>query len=154
MLLMNRPPRAFTLPELLLSSMIMGFIFTATVISYMMLERMWKEGLVLCELARDTNIALEKIIRGEDANSGLQAAKAVSVPQSDTVQYKDLNDLSKTFYYSNNKIYSGGGCLLSNVSSASFTDLGKIIQIDLTTHKYVVGKEIKFRVQTKVKPRN
>ncbi len=87
----------FTLPELLLSSVIMGFIFSATVISYMMLERIWKEDIVLCELARDTNIALEKIIRGESANSGLQAAKTVTVPKPDTVQYTALNDASRTF---------------------------------------------------------
>lgn len=151
----DRFVQAFTLPELLLSSVIMGFIFTATIISYMMLDRMWKEDLTLGDLARDTNIAVEKMVRGDRPNEGLQAAKAVSTPQSTTVEYTDLNDVSRMFYYSNNGIYTESGkCILSNVKSVAFSASASGLEIDVTTHKYVVDKEINFSLEAKVASRN
>ncbi len=149
----------FTLSELLLNTLILGFVFTATLILYMMLDRMWKEDLALSELSQSSSIAFEKMIRGTLANEGLQAARSITAPQSgmssDAVEYKDINDLTKRFYYSNGKIYPASGTpILSEVSSIAFSKVGNILQLDLSTHRYITNKEIKFHIQTKVKPRN
>ena len=124
-------------------------------IAYMIIDRMWKEDLVLGELTRQTSTAVEKMIRGVVGNAGLEASKSVSVPQSDRVDYTDMNDASRSFYYSNGALYSeSGGVVLSNVISAAFALSGNILQIDLTTHRYVINKEIKFHIQTKATHRN
>lgn len=153
-------PRGFTIPELLLSSIIMVFVFTATIISYIMLDRMWKEDLSLSELGRDTTIAVEKMTRGGRANEGLEAAKDITLPvtgaSADRVDYKDLNDISRAFYYTSAKIYTeAGSSILANVESAVFShNVNDTVGIDLVTSKRVVNKDIKFRLQTSIKPRN
>ena len=157
---MARNLHGFTIFELMVSSIIIIFIFTATISTYIMLDKIWHEDLVLNDLMRSANIALEYIIRGVHGNEGLEAARAVTAPleglSSDTVQYTDYNNTSRSFYYSNNSIYaSGGKLILANVVSAAFYNVDNtILQIDLVTHKYVVNKEIKFHLQTKVKRRN
>ena len=153
-------PRGFTIPELLVSSIIMTFVFTATVISYIMLDSMWKDDLTLSELARETTIAVEKVTRGTQANGGLQAAKGIVLPlggaSADRVDYKDMNDVSQTFYLSNAKIYTGAGSsILSNVQSAAFSNnTNDTIAIDIVASKHVVNRDIAFHLQTSVKPRN
>ena len=157
---MARDIRGFTVFELMVSSIIIVFIFTATITTYIMLDKIWQEDLVLTDLMRSTNIALEQIIRGVRGNEGLEAAKAVTAPleglSSNIVQYTDYNNTSRSFYYSNNSIYaSGGKVILSNVVSAAFYNIDNIIlQIDLVTHRYVVNKEIRYHLQTRVKRRN
>lgn len=142
----------------MLSSVIIGFIFIGAVITYTMLEKIWKEDLVLNELVRDTDIALEKMLRGPHGHDGLEEAKFTSVPQSDRVEYTDIDDatgLTRRFYYSNGAIYNEAGeSILSDVSLAAFSKVNNVITIDLMTHRYVVNKEIKFHLQTKVRPRN
>lgn len=137
----------------------MGFIFIATINSYLMLDRMWHEDLVSNELMRDTNIALEKIIRGVRGNEGIEAAKDITSPlegiSSNTVQYVDYNDTPKSFYYSDGEVYAGGESILANAVSAAFYNIDDaLLQIDLVAHKYILNKEIRFHLQTKVKWRN
>lgn len=157
---MVRKVGGFTVTELMLSSIIIGFIFIATVTTYIMLDRIWKEDLVLNDLMREANIALEKIIRGVHGNEGLEAARAVTSPleglSSDTVQFTDYNNTSRSFYHSDNKIYAAGGeSILADAASAVFYNIdNSIMQIDLVTHRYVVNKEIKYHLQARVKRRN
>lgn len=151
-------PRGFTLVELMLSSIIIGLIFASVVATYIMLEKIWREDLVSSELVREADIAVEKMIRGPSGHDGLEEAKSASVPQPDRVEYTDIDDAvgyTRRFYYSNGAIYNEAGkVILSDVSLVAFSKVNNVITIDLMTHRYVVNKEIKFHLQTKVKPRN
>lgn len=148
------------MPELLVSSIIMIFVFTATVIAYIMLDSMWRDDLTLSELARETTIAVEKLTRGTQANGGLLAAKDIVLPlegaSANRVDYKDMNDVSRTFYLSDAKIYTGtGSSILSNVQSTAFdNNTNKTVKIDIVTSRHIVNRDITFHLETSVKPRN
>ena len=159
---MSRRSRGgFTLPEVLLSSIITVFIFTATIISYMSFSKLWKEDDATAGLARGVFIAIEKMERGLGGNNGVREAKLIMTPQeglsSDMVEYKDLSDQIRKFYYSGNRIYSEASAtnpILSDVESVTFSNTNKMIRIDLLSAKNLGYKTVKLRVVTDVKHRN
>ncbi len=156
----NRPhARGFTLPELLVGTLIFGMVAAAAVTTYVMLNRMWKEDLVLNELSRDASIAIEKMIRGRPVNTGLIGARSVESPLSgasgDSIDYTDMNGVSRRFYYSGSSIYSeSGSSIAADVDSVIFYNINHAVRIDLIVHRYVVSKEIRFSMQTQVTLRN
>jgi len=151
--------RSFTLLELLIGAIVFGLVAIVTVYSYTMINRMWKEDLALNELSHNANIALEKMSRGAAANTGLMAASSVESPalgaSSDSVNYTDMNNVARRFYYSGGNIRTESESLIvSNVTSVTFSNIDHMIRINLILHKHVVDKEIVFSVQTRVSPRN
>lgn len=147
------------MPEILLGSIIFGIAITAAITLYVMIDQIWSEDLALNELSRSANIAIERIVHGRPANTGLAASQSVSSPatgySANSIDYNDINDIPRRFYYSGGRIYNEGGqSIISNVSSVNFSNIDHVIKIDLVLHKYVVKKEIKLSVTTEVSPRN
>lgn len=149
----------FTIPELVLSSTVMVFIFSATLTLYIMASQVWREDLALNGLSRDANIAIERMVRGRPGNTGLQAAKSITSPavgvSADSVNYTDANDAARSFYYSAGNIYTeSGDSILSDVVSVAFSNMDHMLRIEFTVHKYVVDKEIRLSLRTQVTYRN
>ena len=155
----RRNSAGFTLLELLVGTIVFGLIAIMTVTTYLMLNRMWKEDLALSELSHKANIALEVISSGRPANTGLMAARSIDLPvvgaSGDSVNYTDVNNVPRRFYYSGGNIRTeSGSSILSDVKSVLFSDIDHMLRIDLTMHKYVGNREIVFSVETQVSPRN
>lgn len=151
--------RGFSLPELLVGVLIFSMVAVVALAIYVMLNRMWKEDLVLNKLSRDANIAIEKMIRGRPANTGLMAAQSVELPltggSGNSINYTDMNGVSRRFYYSGGSIYSESGSSMAvDVDSVTFYNINHAVRINLVMHKYVVSKEVRFSIQTQVTLRN
>ncbi|MDO8525216.1 MAG: type II secretion system protein [Candidatus Omnitrophota bacterium] len=151
--------RGFSLPELLVGALIFSMIAAIAVTAYVMLSRMLKEDIVLRDLSRGANIAIEKMIRGRPANTGLAAAKSVELPltgaSGDSVNYTDMTGVSRRFYYSAGSIRAeSGSTIATDVGSVTFYNFDNTVRIDLVMRKYVVSREVRFSIQTQVSLRN
>ncbi len=151
--------RGFSLPELLVGAIIFGMVAAIATSAYVMLNRMWKEDVVLNDLSHNANIAIEKMIRGRPANTGLMAAKSVELPlvgeSGNSVNYTDMIGVSRRFYYTNGSIKTeSGSTIAADVGSVTFYNFSHRVRIDLVMHKYVVSREIRFSMQTQVTLRN
>lgn len=149
----------FTMPEMLVGMIIFGFAVAGAVSTYSMLNQAWKEDLTLAELSHDANMAVERMIRGMPANTGLVAAQSVQLPvagaSGDSLNFTDMNGVARRFYYSGGAINTeGGDPILQNVDSVTFYNTNNLIRIVLGLHKFVVSKEIRFSMETQVAPRN
>ena len=162
----RRKFRAFTIPEMLLGVIIFALAVTAAVNIYTMISQLWKENLVTNELSLSANIAIERMVHGKSANTGLLAAKRISAPllgiSANSVDYIDAFDVSRRFYYSGGKIYAEDDKpIISNIDEAAialsnifFNIDNRMVRIVLALKKSVGRKEIKLCVETKVSLRN
>ena len=160
----RRKFRGLTIPEMLLGLIIAGMGIAATITIYVMVSQMWKDDLVMNELSRNANIAIERMLHGITENTGLLAAKEILSPAegatANIVTYKDSNGVSRRFYYSEGKIYAAqgltasGNAIISDVDSAAFYYNGKTVHIKLALRKASGSKEINLLVETQVSPRN
>ena len=158
--------RAFTISELLVGLVIFASVVAIVISIYAMIGQMWKENLAMNELSLSANVAIESMIHGKSANTGLLAAKSISAPlagsSANSVDYIDALDYSRRFYYSAGKIYAEDDSpIISNIDEAAiasnniFSNIeDRTIRIVLPLKKSVGKKEIKLRVETKVSPRN
>ena len=147
------------MPEMLLGMVIAGMGIAATIITYVAVSQMWKDDLVMNELSRNANIAIERMFHGIPGNTGLLAAKEISSPAvgitANNVTYIDLNSTSRRFYYSGGKICTeSGNAIISDVDSVAFSYNGKTFLIRLALHKASGSKEVNLMVETQVSPRN
>ncbi len=153
---------AFTLSEMLLSASLMLLLAGSTMILYITLNRVWTESITITNLSRDAAIAMERMVKGMDGNDGIREAKTISSPAAgaaadQSISFVDVNGVSRVFYLdtADNTIKSESGDVLTHdAESASFTNSGDYIQIDLSTCKNISGKDVRFLIQTKIKPRN
>jgi hypothetical protein len=144
---------------MLLGLIIGGMGIAVTIIAYVTASQMWKDDLVMNELSRSANIAIERMLHGITENTGLLAAKEILSPAAgvtaDSVTYEDLNSASRRFYYSGGKIYTeSGNAIISDVGSAAFSYNGRTVLIKLALHKASGSKGIDLMVETRVSPRN
>ncbi len=152
------------MPEMLLGLVIAGMVIAAALITYVMVSQMWKDDLVMNELSRNANIAVEKMLHGITENTGLLAAAdilspATGAPAANSVTYEDSNGDSRRFYYSGGKIYAAlgmasGNTIISDVDSVAFSYNGRTVLIRLALHKASGRKEINLLVETQANPRN
>ena len=143
----------------MVGAIVFSMVAAVAVSTYVMMNRMWKEDVVLNMLSRDANIAIEKMVRGRPSNSGIIGAQSVESPLSgasgNSINYTDMNGVSRRFYYSSGSILSESGtAIATNVNAVTFYNIDNMIRIDLAMHKYVVSKEIRFSIETQVSPRN
>jgi len=164
-----RESRAFTIPELLLGVIIFTLVVTVAVNAYATISQLWKESLVMNELSLSANIAIERMIHGNSANTGLVAAKNISAPvlgfSANSVDYTDNTTtlgIPRRFYHSGGKIYTEDGkSIISNIDEAAIASSNiffniddRVVRITLALKKKAGSKEVKLRVETKVSLRN
>lgn len=159
MSLRNR--RAFSLPEVMVSAVLTILVAGSSLVLYMMISKVWNEDLTQTDVSRGASVAVEKMVRGADGNDGIREAKSITSPiegaSGTYITFTDMNDSARQFYFDSGTSTvkdESGSILASNVKSLYFTNSGECIQIDLSARKYILGKEIGFSIQTKVKPRN
>ncbi len=149
----------FTLLELLTATIIFSLAIAAATTTYVMLNQAWKEDLALKDMARDANLAIEKMIRGMAMNTGLAAAKSIELPavgaSGNDLRYTDMNDVSRRFYYSGGNIYTESvSLMLSNVESVTFSNVNHILRIALTLREHVANRDMRFSMETQTTIRN
>lgn len=152
--------------DLLLGVVILALAVIVAINAYTMISQLWRENLVMNELSISANVAIEKMIHGNSGNTGLLAAKHILAPllgfSANSVDYTDAFDLQRRFYYSEGKIYAEDGKLIiSNIDgdavaiSNIFLNIDdRVVQIALALKKTVGKKEVKLRVETRVRLRN
>ncbi len=164
-----RESRAFTIPELLLGVIIFTLVVTVAINAYATISQLWKESLVMNELSLSANTAIERMIHGNSANTGLLAAKDIIAPtlglSANSVVYTvpfDAPGVERGFNYSVGKIYTEDNkSIISNIDEAAIASSNiffniddRVIEIVLNLKKNAGSKEVKLRVKTKVRLRN
>lgn len=72
----------FTLLEILIATALFGLVVAGTISVYIMCNKLWHATSLGMRTARESSLALSRIVYGVDTNSGLRAASAVTLINS------------------------------------------------------------------------
>jgi prepilin-type N-terminal cleavage/methylation domain-containing protein len=106
----STPEDGFTLPEVLVSSMILVIIVSSTTIVYLMSQYAWQEGSVQTLLEMKASSVMEKMIRGAGSIYGIREAKAINTPgvtppgPGPRLRYTHTSGINREFFLNSNEI--------------------------------------------------
>ena len=153
----------FSILELMIAILIMGFVTTGSLYIYLMSLSSWKEGSAQIVIQREASMVMEKMVRGIDGQNGIREASSVSITASDNIEYiSGVDGQERSFYLSGTDIMydpdtTAAGdeyAVAENVSGLTFSASGDIVNIDLNMSCKAGSKDMTVDIFTVVKLRN
>lgn len=154
---------AFTLLEVMIAAALFGLVVAGTVSVYIMCNKIWHSTSISMQTARESSLALSRLVYGLEADSGLRSASAIT-----NINFPDgswrmtvSNSFSGVKYIDYNhqeKILSNANSIIcKDVSSATVTNNASgTIGIQLTVEKrdgmFIASNTVSTLVNMRNKP--
>ena len=166
---MELTKKGFTLPELLITAVIMALIVVGSFAIYLTSYTSWRRSTVAISLQRDANMAMEKMVRGErDAggtkNNGIREAGSFTIPGTSVIRFRSgIDGKERSFYLSDGQLMydpdvtSAGSEIIvaSDLIDLKFEKISdRRVRISLTMERFLRGESQTQNIETEVTIRN
>lgn len=134
---------AFTLPEVMIATMLFGLVVAGTISVYTMCNKLWHANALSMQTVHESSMALSRIVYGMETNTGLRSASMITNMNLSGGSWRmtvsnSLGGCKYIFYNGPQKILSNANSIIcSDVSTSSVTinATNGIVRIQLTVQK-------------------
>lgn len=135
--------RAFTFLEVMIATALFGLVVAGTIEVYIMCNKLWHATSLSMQTTRESSLALSRLVYGQEADSGLRSASAVTLTNFSGGSWRmtvsnGFGGVQYIYYNSFTNILSNANSIICNdvsTSSVTINATNGTIRIQLTVAK-------------------
>ena len=148
----------FTLPEVMITTVIVGLVILGAFSVLLLQQKMWVHATLRMDTSRSASLVLERMVYGAGNNSGLRAATAedLVLEEWNNGDWRIKYDGNRQYWYTGatDRILDEGGPLFENISDSTAVVTNGGVEIMVAVQDFGDGRPLTSRMSTFIQFRN